>query len=480
VAVQSDRRESGSFRRVVAGGLAAASLLVLAACGDDQYLPRNSRHWVALSPEIQSKMSEIGVSRHSPTLIRAFKKEGELELWKADSQGEYKLLKTYPICRWSGQLGPKKNEGDRQVPEGFYSITPQSMNPNSSFYLSFNVGYPNAFDRSLGRDGSLIMVHGSCSSRGCFAMTDQQIAEIYAVTRESFSGGQQAIQMQSFPFRFTPQNLARYRADDNLPFWKNLKEGSDHFEVTKREPKVAACGRKYVFNATPANGSFDAKSACPPVQQDATLVAQVEQKARNDEQQVASLIPSTKAIKRIYADGDQHPTFRNTQFAYSPHDGVTRPVAASPASRIAEVSRPDELAAGPVEVPAEAARGLNRQQLIAKAEAVRAQQIAAHSAETVTASTAGTGATTPAARTPAAAPGRTPQPTTATANAPQSAPPTPNATALAATPAAPTQEQPAFYQRWLGQLGGLTANASDVEQAPQAVEAPTPPKAPRR
>ncbi len=84
------------------------------------------------------------------------------------------LLKTFPMCRWSGQLGPKVKEGDRQVPEGFYTITPGAMNPNSSFYLSFNVGYPNNFDRQLGRSGAHIMVHGDCSSMGCFAMTTRR------------------------------------------------------------------------------------------------------------------------------------------------------------------------------------------------------------------------------------------------------------------------------------------------------------------
>jgi murein L,D-transpeptidase YafK len=429
---------------------------------------------VALSPEIQSKMTEAGVSRHSPMLIRAYKKEGELEIWKADAQGEYKHVHTYPICRWSGQLGPKKVEGDRQVPEGFYAITPQMMNPNSSFYLSFNVGYPNSFDRSFGRTGSHIMVHGSCSSRGCFAMTDKQISDIYAMARESFSGGQQAIQMQSFPFRFTPQNLARYRADENMPFWRNLKEGADHFEVSRREPKVAVCGRKYVFNATAEEGrSLDASDACPPLQRDASLVASVERKNREDEQQVAALTSSVKPIKRIYADGDQHPSFKNTVFAYNAADGVTRASTAQlSASRVADVSRPDELAAGAVEVPAEQARGLTRQQLLAKHERVIQQQIAA-ATPTPPAPTATPA--TPAATQRNAAPAQRPQ--TATARAPQ--PPTPNATALAAAP--PPKAEPAFYQRWLGALGGWTANSAESEQqAPKATQAPVPPAQPQR
>ena len=104
---------------------------------------------------------------------------------EADRDGQYALLKTYPICRWSGDLGPKKKEGDRQAPEGFYTITPGQMNPNSNYYLAFNTGYPNAYDRAWGRTGSELMVHGDCSSRGCYAMTDEQIQEIYALARDS-------------------------------------------------------------------------------------------------------------------------------------------------------------------------------------------------------------------------------------------------------------------------------------------------------
>lgn len=124
------------------------------------------------------------MSKESPILVRLFKEEAELEVWKKDSSGRFALLKTYPICRWSGELGPKIREGDRQAPEGFYTVTPGQMNPNSHSYLSFDIGYPNAFDRAYGRTGGDIMVHGDCSSRGCYAMTDEQISEIYALARE--------------------------------------------------------------------------------------------------------------------------------------------------------------------------------------------------------------------------------------------------------------------------------------------------------
>jgi murein L,D-transpeptidase YafK len=456
-------------------GLAAAlaGTLVLAGCNDDGYLPRNSRHWVALSPEIQNKLSEAGVSRHSPMLIRAYKKEGELEVWKADNAGEYKLVHTFPVCRWSGQLGPKKREGDRQVPEGFYAITPQMMNPNSSFYLSFNIGYPNAFDRQLGRDGSHIMVHGACSSRGCFSMTDKQIADIYALARDSFSGGQKAIQMQSFPFRFTPDNLARYRADENLPFWKNLKEGADHFEVTKREVQVAACQGKYRFNA----GSEDAASACTAAPANEALASAVRQKAQQDETRVAELVRGgAKALKRVYQDGDQHHSFKNTVYAaVGTGENVSRAsTVPQSASRVAEVSQPDALAFGHVDVPAETARGLNRQQLIAKAQRQRQEEEAKLNPPSPAPAAA---PATAIAQTPASAPANR---ATSTAAAPRNpAAQQPNqavsATALVSERKA-TGDQPVFYQRWLGALSGLTASATGTTETPAPANIPAPPQ----
>src|SRR5436853_390167 len=153
-------------------------------------------------------MTEKDMDLQSPILVRLFKQEAELEVWKQDRSGHFALLKTYPICRWSGDLGRKVREGYRQAPEGFYAITPGLMNPASAYYLSFNTGYPNAYDASLGHTGSQLMVHGDCSSRGCYAMTDEQIAEIYSLGRESFFGGQKSFQFQAYPFRMTATSSA--------------------------------------------------------------------------------------------------------------------------------------------------------------------------------------------------------------------------------------------------------------------------------
>jgi len=141
-----------------------------------------------LPSELLSLLRQRKMPKHSPILVRIFKEEAELEVWKQDSTGRFQFLKVYPICRWSGDLGPKLYEGDRQAPEGFYTVTPELMNPNSNYYLAINTGYPNSFDKANNRNGSLLMIHGDCSSSGCYAMTDEQISEIYSLARDSLLG----------------------------------------------------------------------------------------------------------------------------------------------------------------------------------------------------------------------------------------------------------------------------------------------------
>ncbi|MEM9223445.1 MAG: murein L,D-transpeptidase family protein [Pseudomonadota bacterium] len=241
---------------------ASLAALVLAGCQVSE-LATEGAHLAPLTHELKRKISKMGMDQRSPILVRIFKEESALEVWKRDRSGRYQMLKEYEICAWSGELGPKFKEGDRQAPEGFYTVTPGQMNPNSSYHLSFNIGFPNQFDRSHNRTGSHLMVHGDCSSRGCYAMEDDQIEEIYALAREAFRGGQQGFQIQAFPFRMTPENMARHADNKHLAFWEMLKEGSDHFEVTRAEPDVDVCGRRYVFNATPEDGRFSARQDCP-------------------------------------------------------------------------------------------------------------------------------------------------------------------------------------------------------------------------
>ncbi|MGL3607381.1 L,D-transpeptidase family protein [Rhizobium sp. G187] len=213
-----------------------------------------------LVAEIQKK----GMDRNAPIMLRIFKEEGILEVWKAKTNNRFDKVVEYDICAWSGRLGPKIKEGDRQAPEGFYPLTPYHLNPNSKYFLAINTGFPNQFDRANGRNGTNLMIHGACSSSGCYSMTDAQILEIYAFARDAFKGGQQAIQLQAFPFRMTAENMARHRHSQHYDFWKTLKVGYDHFEVTKRPPEVNVCNKNYVFNQLTADGaSFNPQGACP-------------------------------------------------------------------------------------------------------------------------------------------------------------------------------------------------------------------------
>jgi len=304
-------------RFAVLGALAAP--LALSACDDGGALA--TRSLAPIPSETLALMSEKGVEKDSPVLIRAFKKEAEFEVWKMRPDGTYVHLKTYPMCRWSGQLGPKTREGDRQVPEGFYSIAPGQLNPNSSYYLSFNVGYPNAYDRAHGATGGTIMVHGACSSAGCFSMSDRQIAEIYAIARTSLNAGQPAIQMQSYPFHMTAENLARHRLDPNIGFWRQLKEGDDQFEVTQKEVAVGVCGKRYVFGVT--GQRLDPEGPCPALKRDPEVARLAAEKAAEDDAKIAALAQNgVKPIRLVYQDGGQHPSF---------------------AGRVAEVGRPEAL-----------------------------------------------------------------------------------------------------------------------------------------
>lgn len=244
-------------------GALMATLVVAAACNEKGGIAYNKGAADAQVPaRLKTEMAKQGMPLTSPVVARVFKEENKVEIWKQKANGRYAMLTSYEICKYSGKLGPKYTEGDRQAPEGFYTVRPAQMNPNSQYHLSFDMGYPNKYDRANGRTGSNLMVHGACSSSGCYSMNDGPMTEIYAVAREAFKGGQQEFQIQAYPFRMTAQNMARYRNDTNIDFWKNLKEGYDAFETTKVPPKVDVCGKRYVFNQTLPIGA-SATAACP-------------------------------------------------------------------------------------------------------------------------------------------------------------------------------------------------------------------------
>lgn len=272
-----------SLCRIVTAVALAASLFGISGCKYDDLIPAEAPLPTALVRAIQAK----GMGVNSPILVRLFKEESDLEIWKQKTDGTYALLKTYEICAWSGNLGPKKKEGDRQAPEGFYTVTPAQLNPNSNYHLAINMGYPNLFDRANGRTGSHLMIHGSCNSSGCYAMDDEQVQEIYSLARHSFEGGQREFQIQAYPYRMTPENMARHRNSEHFAFWQNLKQGYDHFDVTKRPPNVGVCDRRYVFDQSAETVSqLSATGPCP----DFSLPVEVAAKNARDAQEVERLV----------------------------------------------------------------------------------------------------------------------------------------------------------------------------------------------
>mgnify|MGYP001256621674 CR=1 FL=1 len=212
--------------------------------------------------DLDGRLAAKGLALGAPVFMRIFKREFELEVW-LKKDGRFELLSTYPICRWSGDLGPKLATGDRQAPEGFYSVGPSSLNPKSRWHRSFNLGFPNAYDRALGRTGSFLMVHGGCGSIGCYAMTNAAIDEIWRIVNRAFDGGQNRFQVQVFPFRMTEANLAAHRGSPWDSFWMNLKPGYDLFEAERIPPQVGLCGKSYAF----ASGSQSADKAGPVTSQ---------------------------------------------------------------------------------------------------------------------------------------------------------------------------------------------------------------------
>lgn len=268
--------------RIVRSVFLMLSLIVLAACTTGF----EDRGNIPLSSFTKAQLNGMGSSPGAPMIIRIFKQESELEVWKqVKASGKYEFFRSYKVCAWSGEVGPKFREGDRQSPEGFYEVTPGHMNPRSNYFLSFNLGFPNKFDRAHGRTGTNLMVHGDCSSRGCYAMTDDQIGEIYALVRESHKGGNRSVQVQVYPFRMTGKNLAKFADSEHMDFWKNIKEGHDIFEITKTKPNWDVCNRNYSFNRS---------GACGASTMDPAVVASIKAKQAKDDAEFKEAVADIK------------------------------------------------------------------------------------------------------------------------------------------------------------------------------------------
>ncbi|WP_231613230.1 murein L,D-transpeptidase family protein [Pseudoalteromonas sp. SWXJZ94C] len=214
-------------------------------------LPTSARSEKAISmvePALKKQLANKGLKYGAPIFIRIFKDPGILEVWVESDDGTYINFKNYEICTFSGNFGPKLQEGDNQSPEGFYYVNANRLNPWSSYHLSFNLGFPNKYDRIHNRTGSALMVHGDCVSIGCYAMTDEYINEIYALGAAALKSGQPFFRVHSFPFKLDSELLLKHQSSKWYSFWLNLKEGYDYFNKYKKPPNVEVSHKKYIFN----------------------------------------------------------------------------------------------------------------------------------------------------------------------------------------------------------------------------------------
>jgi murein L,D-transpeptidase YafK len=206
------------------------------------------------------RLQAKGMTAGSPVMIRIFKGESQLELWLKKGE-RFELFATYPICYWSGRLGPKQREGDRQAPEGFYTVGTEQLHRQGRHPRSLDLGFPNVLDRAQARTGSYILVHGGCRSIGCYAMTNPIMEEIYALSEQALRQGQDRIQVHVFPFRMTEANLDVFADHRWRDFWLDLREAYDLFEQTRTPPRIAICDRKYVVGQGLTLGDPSASAA---------------------------------------------------------------------------------------------------------------------------------------------------------------------------------------------------------------------------
>ena len=193
--------------------------------------------------QLIQKMKDLDINPEAIEIfLRAFKEEQTLEVWiKNKTASKWKLFIQYPFCATSGQLGPKRKEGDLQIPEGFYHI--DRFNPKSNFYLSLGVNYPNASDRKLGdpqKPGSDIFIHGGCATVGCIPITDEKIAELYTLTSMASKQGQAKIPVHFFPYKMSEKKYAEMSSQFEMhrSFWSQLKTVYDYFEANKWLPLI--------------------------------------------------------------------------------------------------------------------------------------------------------------------------------------------------------------------------------------------------
>jgi murein L,D-transpeptidase YafK len=186
-----------------------------------------------------------------------------IEVWMKRN-AQYDLFEVYPICVNSGALGPKLKEGDGQAPEGFYEISKKQLNPASHYHLALNMGYPNAYDQDHGRTGGQLMIHGACASIGCYALTDDNIDEVYRLVKAALDNGQESVPVHAFPFRMTRDALAKHKSDKWIDFWvSELLPVADVFDVTRIPPRMMSCDG--VYQIMDGIDAKDLPTGCKPI-----------------------------------------------------------------------------------------------------------------------------------------------------------------------------------------------------------------------
>ena len=196
-------------------------------------------------PALEGDLRKLGLHYGAPVFMRIFKREKQLELWVQGDDLRFVLFRRYPVCTWSGELGPKQKQGDKQAPEGFYRVATTQLNPHSRYHLAFDLGYPNTYDRVHSRTGDFLMVHGNCVSVGCYAMGDEAIEEIYSLAAAALRNGQDSFAVHAFPFRLDAAGLEAEKHSPWHAFWSELKPAYDGFELTRRPPRIGVRGRHY-------------------------------------------------------------------------------------------------------------------------------------------------------------------------------------------------------------------------------------------
>jgi murein L,D-transpeptidase YafK len=225
----------------VASALFAYSALALEASVPEKTAP-------AKPASLASRIEAAGFTRGAPIYFRIFKAEAVLEVWMRKGD-RFELFNTYPVCKYDGTLGPKLYEGDRQSPEGFYTVSPAQLRWTGRWYRGFDLSFPNAYDEDQGRTGSAILIHGGCASIGCYAMTNAVVDELFEIATEAFDGGQTRIAVHVYPFRMTDENMARHSQEAWASFWERLKPAYDHFETDRVPPRVSVCKGEYRIEA---------------------------------------------------------------------------------------------------------------------------------------------------------------------------------------------------------------------------------------